>query len=415
MKSRFLFYELEKKKTSSLARIIVLTGARQTGKTTIAKQCFPEYEYLSIEDPVLRVNYKKLNTAQWEAFYPKAILDEVQKEPVLIESIKSVYDQYPNVRYLLLGSSQLLLLKKVKESLAGRCVIKEMYPLTLPELLTNSWEETPNRSFFQRFVTDMQIPQLLPSFTMYPDYGKKKGVFDYYLKFGGYPALVNKEFNDDDRFEWLSTYVKTYLERDIRDISEIKDLEPFMKVQRISSLLTGQMVNFSKLGNEADVDSKTAKRFLQYLSISYQAVFVESWQKSKLSRLVKTPKLHFLDPGIQKAIINKKGDLTGNEFESAVIAEIYKQFKAVNYNGNFYHLRNHNGTEIDILIEMEEHYIAIEIKQTNRVSKKDARHFNSLSGVLDKPVLKCFVISNDDNIKDIDKNVIAIPAAMFLT
>ena len=112
MKSRFLKVVLNKQHKSALGRIIVLTGARQTGKTTLSKQCFPDYTYLSIEDPVLRMEYKKLTASQWHLHYPYAILDEVQKEPALIESIKSVYDQYSDTKYLLLGSSQLLLLKK---------------------------------------------------------------------------------------------------------------------------------------------------------------------------------------------------------------------------------------------------------------------------------------------------------------
>ena len=168
MKSRFLKETILGKKKTPHARIIVLTGARQTGKTTLARLCFPQYAYLSIEDPVLRIQYKQLTAAQWKKFYPEAILDEVQKEPVLIESVKSVYDQYHDVRYVLLGSSQLLLLSKVKESLAGRCVIEEVLPLTLPEMLTRAWEETPGHSFFQQYLGKQTLPSLLPTFEMYP-------------------------------------------------------------------------------------------------------------------------------------------------------------------------------------------------------------------------------------------------------
>lgn len=109
MKSRTIKDALIEKNKSPLGRIIVLTGARQTGKTTLARACFPEYTYLSIEDPVMRGEYSLLTAAQWENSYPMAILDEVQKEPRLIESIKSVFDQYPSPRYILLGSSQLLI------------------------------------------------------------------------------------------------------------------------------------------------------------------------------------------------------------------------------------------------------------------------------------------------------------------
>ncbi len=114
MKSRFLKSKLLQKNNSPLGRIIVLTGARQTGKTTLARNCFPDYTYLSIEDPVLRMEYRELTATQWKHFYPTAILDEVQKEPQLIESIKAVYDQFTEPRYLLLGSSRLLLMQKIK-------------------------------------------------------------------------------------------------------------------------------------------------------------------------------------------------------------------------------------------------------------------------------------------------------------
>ncbi|HOV94883.1 MAG TPA: AAA family ATPase [Spirochaetales bacterium] len=130
-------------------RIVVLTGARQTGKTTFARTLLPDYQFLPIEDPVLRQSYARLTAAQWKELYPKAILDEVQKEPQLVEGLKSVYDQWPEPRYILTGSSQLLLTDKLRESLAGRCTIVELYPLTLPELETESWQKPVQPSFFQ--------------------------------------------------------------------------------------------------------------------------------------------------------------------------------------------------------------------------------------------------------------------------
>jgi len=415
MKSRFLKVVLNKQHKSALGRIIVLTGARQTGKTTLSKQCFPDYTYLSIEDPVLRMEYKKLTASQWHLHYPYAILDEVQKEPALIESIKSVYDQYSDTKYLLLGSSQLLLLKKVKESLAGRCVINEVLPLTLPEIRTNSWDEEPNDSFFQQFLKTNEIKDLLPSFELFPDYAAREKAFRYYLQNGGYPALVNERLDDEERFEWLKTYVRTYLERDVRDLADFKSLEPFVKIQQMTALLTGKVVNFTRLGNEADVSSKTAQRFLQYLEISYQTIVLKAWSRNKLKRLVKSPKLHYLDPGVQRAILQKRGDVSGNEFESAVIAEIYKQAKVLGEDSSFYHLRTHDGAEVDLLIELEKGFIAIEVKMARKISNQDARHLYQLEHVLDKPVIQGFVLSNDTVIKDLGKNILALPAAMFLT
>ena len=415
MKSRFLKNVLIKKAKSPLGQIIVLTGARQTGKTTLARHCFPSYTYLSIEDPVLRIEYKNLTAAQWKETYPEAILDEIQKEPVLIESIKSVYDQYNDIRYLLLGSSQLLLLSKVKESLAGRCIIEEVLPLTLPELLTDSWDETPELSWFQQYLRNGKLPKSIPSFSLHPAYAKKVKAFQYYLIYGGYPALINENLTDNDRFEWLTSYVHTYLERDIRDLADFKSLEPFVKIQKITALLTAQLVNFSYLGNEAKVSSKTAQRFLRYLELSYQTIMLQPWFDNKLKRLVKTPKLHYLDPGVQRAILQKRGELTGNEFESAVVAEIYKQTKMAGCTGSFYHLRTHDGAEVDLLLELENGFIAFEIKLSQHVGQKDARHLINLHKILHKPLIHGFVLSNDNRVIKINENITALPASMFLT
>lgn len=415
MKSRFLKQKLIKHSKSGVFRIIVLTGARQTGKTTLARNTFPNYAYLSIEDPLLRLQYKDLTAAQWKEFYPLGILDEIQKEPVLVESIKSVFDQYPSVRYLLLGSSQLLLMQKIKESLAGRCIVEDVWPLTLPEISTGSWEETPELSFYQNLLKSGKIPGMLPSFELYPDYAQRKKTFDYYLKFGGYPALVNETMSDEDRYEWLRNYVRTYLERDIRDLAQLRSLEPFVKIQKVTALLTAQVTNFSMLAKEAGVSSKTAQRFLQYLEISYQTIMLQPWYKNRLKRLVKSPKIHYLDPGVQKAILQKRGELTGGEYESAIIAEIYKQTRVLGLYDSFYHLRTHDGAEVDLLLETEKGMMAFEVKMTEHADKKDARHILALKEILKQPVVHGFVLSNDPEIKKLYDHIWAIPAAMFLT
>ena len=415
MKSRFLTSKITKKNQTALGRIIVLTGARQTGKTTLARKTFPEYTYLSIEDPVLRNQYSELTAAQWQKHYPKAVLDEVQKMPILIESIKSVYDQYTEPHYLLLGSSQLLLMQKVKESLAGRCYIQEIFPLTLPELLTNSWNSTIKLSIFQKFILSKELPDLYPVFGLDPEFAQKDYYYNYYLKNGGYPALVNEKFTDNDRFDWLKMYVRTYLERDIRDLADFKSLQPFVKVQQVTSLLTAQQLNYTKLAKEANINSATAQRFIQYLDISYQTITLQPWFRNNLKRLSKTPKLHYLDPGIQKAIIQKQGMLTGNEFESAIVAEIYKQLKNIDFQGNIFHLRTHDGREIDLLIETEDGYIPMEIKMSKNVNRTDARHLFSIDEILDKSVIHSFVLSNDKQVKHLAEGITAIPSALFLT
>ena len=413
MKNRTLSKTILKKSSSHFGRIIVVTGARQTGKTTLVRKIFPNYPYISIEDPVVVEEYKKLTASQWSSLYPKAILDEVQKEPQLVESIKSVYDQFPEPRYILLGSSQILLLKKIRESLAGRCQIIEMYPLTLPEILTDSWESEIQPSYFQNLISNNPIA--LKPFLLDSEHPKKKQVFDTYLQFGGYPAISDISIPDEEKKDWLKNYVRTYLERDIRDLAELRHLEPFVKVQKLLAINTAQLTNFSRIATEAGVSSKTVQRFLEYMSISYQTIVLQPWSRNQNKRLAKSPKVHYLDVGVMRAVLQKNDALNGHEFESAIISEIYKQAKVTNEELSFFHLRTSDGREVDLLIETEHGYLAIEIKKSETVRSVDAKHLKNLDEILDKPILHKFVISNDLNTRDLENGISAIPAVQFLT
>jgi predicted AAA+ superfamily ATPase len=414
MKNRQILPFIKEKSTRN--RILVLTGARQTGKSTLSKRCFDKYVYLSIEDPVQRKSYTQLTAEQWKDLYPQAILDEIQKEPVLIESIKSVYDQFDEPRYALLGSSQLLLMQKVKESLAGRCLIIDLYPLVIPELLTASWNDPVEPSFFQDFMQNKkQVTQLLPSFTLDRNHAKKQRAYDFYLKYGGYPALSEAKWSDNDRYEWLSGYVRTYLERDVRDLASFRDLEPFVKLQRYLALHTGAQINYSSVAKEVGVSVPTVQRYFQYLELSYQAIILQPWYGNGLKRLMKMPKIHFMDTGVLHAILQKRGGMTGAELESALVAEIYKQSKNSRLPVNFYHLRTVDGREIDLLLETADYFVAIEIKSTVNVTEIDAKHLKGLQNLLTKPLRHGFVLSNDPATKHFGDNITAVHAAAFLS
>ena len=415
MVKRIEFGNIKAKSNSPLGRIIVLTGARQTGKTTIVKQCFPEYAYFPIDNLLLSSELKKLSAEQWHNNYPKAILDEVQIEPQLISTIKATFDQFEDTRYLLLGSSQFLLLQKVKESLAGRCVIREIYPLLLTELRTNNSTEEVENSFFADFIQNKKtISNVAPSLVLDAKYAVKKQAYDFYLHFGGYPALTNINLTDSERYEWLANYVKTFLERDIRDLASFRDLEPFVKLQLYLANTTSSLANYSSIAKETGVTVPTVQRYIQYMSISYQSISLQAWYSNPLKKLVKAPKIHLLDIGVLRAILQKKGVLSGGEYESAVVAEIYKQIKTYNLPLRCYHLRTQDGKEIDLLLEAEDHFIAIEVKATENADKNDARSFTGLQEILNKPLKHCFVLSNDYQVKNFGENITAMHTAAFL-
>ena len=397
------------------ARILVFTGARQVGKTTLVKNILPEYEYLSIEDPVLRKTYLNLSAVQWKSQFPQAVLDEVQKEPQLIESIKATYDKYDDVRYALLGSSQLLLMEKVRESLAGRCLIYELYPLTLPELATTSWDDEIVPSTWQKLLLGQtETSAILPSFLMDKRLHVKSDSWNHYVRLGGYPALVADDMTEDDKYTWLKTYVHTYLERDLRDLVSFRDLEPFIKLQRAVATYTGGLFNASNFSRDVGVTSKTVQRYLEYLRLSYQVIILPAWERNAAKRLMKTPKVHFMDNGVLQAVLQKRGGLTGNEFESLVIAEIYKQAKNIQADVSFHNLRTQDGKEVDLLIETQDGYYVFEIKMADRVTPIDARHLQNLETILDKPLIHAFVLSNDNETHYFSDKITALHAAMFL-
>lgn len=396
-------------------RIMVFTGARQVGKTTLVKQVLSDYTYLSIEDPVRRKAYLQMTAQQWETMYPKAVLDEVQKEPQLIESIKAAYDTYNDVRYILLGSSQLLLLEKVRESLAGRCVIYEMFPLTLPEIATQSWNDTIYPSLWQQLLSAPQSSlALCPSSLLDERMAQKQAAWAHYVQYGGYPALVADEMTEDDRYLWLANYVHTYLERDVRDLASFRDLDPFIKLQRATAVYTGCVLNVSNFARDMGVSAKTVQRYLEYLRLSYQVLILPAWERNATKRLVKAPKIHFMDQGVLQAVLQKRGGVTGAEFESLIVAELYKQAKNIFAEVSFHHLRTQDGKEVDLLVETQYGYFAFEIKMAERVSITDARHLMGLEQILDKPLLHGFVVSNDMETHSFAENIHAVNAAMFL-
>jgi len=397
---RLLEDEIQRIHSLPRGRLLVLTGARQCGKTTLAKMAFPDYPIISLDSPVERSLYEKMRPADWIAQYPRAVIDEAQKLPAIFETIKACYDRDPDVRYILLGSSQILLLKNIRESLAGRVSIHELYPFALPELMS-AFGTTPVSP--SRLITLLQstnpagiMPSLFPpSLPLESQDTHALRAWEYFLHWGGLPAILGEEWTDEDRFEWLADYFETYLQRDLADLAKLDRLEPFVRAQKASALKTAQLINFSELARLSEVSSPTAKQFMRYLEISYQILLLPPWFRNPQKRLSKQRKLHFLDMGIRRSILKRRGAIDGAEFESAVTAEIWKQCRTARVPVELHHLRTADGREIDLLLEREDGFIAIKIKQASKASTSDFRHLRNLNSILDKPLLLALVVSND--------------------
>lgn len=413
MKARLLEDRLVSLNQSNRGRFTVLTGARQVGKTTLVRKAFPEAPLLRFDSMAERQAYGAMTPAEWIMRYPTAIFDEVQKAPQIFDTLKSCYDQASHLRYILLGSSQVLLMHGVRETLAGRVALLKLHALTLPELLdrgtsvpASPYQEilaSPDR------IAEIVEPLLDPVAGLSARDAAARHEFSYLLRWGGMPALVAPDMGDADRMDWLMDYQELYLQRDLGDLARLSDLEPFARAQKIAALRAGEPVQFAALGAAAGIGASTAKRYLQYLELSYQIHLLQPWCRNAEKRLSKSPRLHFLDNGVRRGILRRTGEPDGHEFEGVVVSEAIKQGSLTRTGVEFAHLRTADGREVDLLLELDTGYVAVEAKLSSSVADTDARHLRDLAAMLDKPLLAGLVVSQDPRARRLASGADGVP------
>jgi len=385
-------------------------------------QTRPDWTYLDLDDPVTRPLLANLTAQDWLSRYRKVIVDEVQKLPSLFETFKACHDRDPEFRAILLGSSQLLVLKGVRESLAGRAGLLELFPLMLSEIVAHRASREPDGKIGQ-LLSASDPAGLVESWTdplrrLDPSAAIEGAAWEKMKLEGGMPVLwANADWTESDKRQWREDYVRTYLQKDLADVARLEHLEPFVRLLRMACLRTAQTANWSDLAHEAGVSSPSAKTWMSHLEAGYHAVLLQPWFRNREKRLVKSPKVHILDAGVRRAVLRKSGEVDGAEFETAVVGEFWKAIKTQRLPVDPYHLRTVDGKEIDLLLERDDGYIAIECKSGAHVTGSDARHFAGLEKILDKPVLLALVISEDADFRrlDVDGPVWAVPASAILS
>lgn len=228
------------------------------------------------------------------------------------------------------------------------------------------------------------------------------------------PAITDSTLPDEERYEWLHDYQRTYLERDVADLAALRDLEPLVLAQRWIATRSGRAINWSDLARSAGIAPGTARRFLRYLELSYQVITLQPYFRNPEKRLAKMPKIHFVDPGILRTKLGRRGEPSGEEFESAVVTEIYKQVRNAAFRAGFYWLRTHDGREIDLLIETEAGFFAFEIKQASRIASAAARHLRGIGEFLDRSLLGKMLLSLDPDARRLGDGVLVMPIAWAL-
>ena len=330
--------------------VVTVTGPRQSGKTTLVRTAFPDLPYSTLEAPDTR-EYALVDPRGFLSSFPDgAVLDEVQRAPDLPSYIQGIVDEDPRPgRFILTGSQNLLLLDRVSQTLAGRTRILNLHPFSLSELEQREpWDPesaaVPTRTRPGAAARSLQTT----------------------LHSGFYPRIHDRGL---DPVSWLEDYRATYVERDVRQIVNVQDLEPFARFLGLCAGRNGQLLNASSLGNDAGVDHTTARRWLSILEASFLIMLLRPHHGNFGKRLIKSPKIYFLDPGLLCSLlgIRSADDLRvhasrGAIFESFVLAELVKAYAHRGRRPPVYFWRDSAGHEVDFLIEQGSRLLAIEAK-----------------------------------------------------
>lgn len=335
--------------------IITLTGPRQSGKTSLVRAVFPTKPYVSLEEPDIRQIALTDPRGFLSNFPQGAILDEIQHVPELFSYIQTIVDQEREVQFVLTGSSNFLLLEKVSQTLAGRAIILQLLPFSLHELEQAGYE----------FASYEQI------------------IFT-----GQYPRIYDRNLAPTD---FYPSYIQTYVERDVRLIKNITDLNAFIQFSQLCAGRVGQLLNYTSLANDAGISPNTAKTWLSVLEAAYVVYRLYPYHKNFSKRLTKSPKLYFYDTGLACSLLGIREAeqvnihfLRGALFENLVINEFMKRALHQGQRPQLYFWQDNKGREIDCLWERAGSLVAVEIK-SGKTAVSDyfdnLRYWQSLSAV----------------------------------
>ena len=352
--------------------VVIVTGARQVGKTTLIENLLPDIYKVDLDDRLALQMAKAETSAFMELNPPPVFIDEVQYAPEIFHDIKIAVDKSKKKgQYFLSGSQPFRLMKNVSESLAGRAGILTMPGLSLREINADSWLKPfiPTTAY----LLERRESRIETSI---------KTLWDIIWR-GSYPELYEKSEYPWDVF--YGNYLKTYIERDVRELAQVGDELQFIQFMRIMATRTGQLLNLNNVAKEIQVSQPTAKRWLSILQSSGIVYLLPPYHNNFGKRIVKSPKLYFADTGLCSYLAKwnspeslMTGAMSGAYFETFVINEIYKSYVNCGKEADMYFFRDSNGAEIDLLIYENGSLYPIEIKETGQPKPSMIKAFDLL-------------------------------------
>jgi predicted AAA+ superfamily ATPase len=349
--------------------ILAITGPRQSGKTTMLRQMFPDYTYLSLEDPDIRA-FASSDTRGFLSHYgQQVIIDEAQQVPALFSYLQTIVDQVDTMgQYILSGSQNFHLMKQITQSLAGRVAIFRMFPFDLTELASTPFGP---QDMYQAMLR------------------------------GFYPALYSRDIPSK---QFYANYVQTYVQRDVSQLIAIMDLRAFKNFLGLCAARAGQLLSLNNLANECGISQPTAKAWLSALESSYIVFLLYPWHQNFNKRITKTPKLYFYDTGLLSFLLKLSdtsnlitSNVKGALFENMMVAEYFKITYHRNQIPDAWFWRDSSGNEIDLLVQGEEGFIASELKATQTIYPHLFKGLNYFAELSKYNLVKNLVYGGDLN------------------
>lgn len=374
-------YEKTLKTLSEQFPAVVVTGSRQVGKTSLVQKVFPDHTYVTLDIPAIAAQAENHPEAFIEGHPEPLIIDEVQYAPSIFRYLKVAIDKDKRPgRFILTGSQHFLLMQGVSESMAGRCGVINMLNLSSSEIQEGVGAYSEN---------------------------------DYLIR-GGYPELYAKP--EIDFHFWCSSYLATYLERDVRNILNVGSLRDFDRFLRAVAIRTSQILSYSDLARDVGISPNTAKKWISVLHASGQIVLLEPYYRNLGKRLVKSPKLYMCDTGLAlflmgfetfESVINHP--IVGAIWETHVLMQVIKHFQALGKNRPLWFWRTIHGAEVDLLIEQGGRFVTVESKFSENPDIKALKGINALEKFYgEESVTGGLIASRTSNPYPLSKKVQAI-------
>jgi len=381
--------------------VVVVTGARQTGKSTLVRDLLPgRRAYHTLDDLDVRALAERTPDELVGRPGPM-VLDEVQRVPDLLLAVKRAVDRdrQPG-RYILTGSANLLLMKSVSESLAGRAAYLSLWPMTRQERSGQGraglWSELLGHPC-------EHWPEILNATDPEP------ADWRHIVSGGGYPVPAVEYTDPTDRAVWFDGYIRTYLERDLQDLSSIDNLVDFRRLMGAACLRLGQLVNQTELGRDVQLPQPTVRRWLNLLEASYQLVTLPAYSVNRTKRLIKTPKAYWSDTGLALRLAGLTSP-TGAHLENLILSDLlaWRDGSLVDRPGLFY-WRTATGEEVDFVVERGPDLLGVEVKATTRPRSSDARHSRTFRDEYGDSVRGCLVLHAGAEVEWLGPRILAAP------